>query len=284
MKYLCLFLSLLPTFLYSQGFGEYVSKNAVEVHSLINLNNEVYDLIMDYQLIMIGEMHGTQEPAKLVSGIAKVVVENEGQVSVGLEIPQNEVAKFVQSPTDSVLRITEFFSKENIDGRNGESWFDLIIYCNTNPNINLFFYDNFKEYHMVNRDSAMYLTIVQQVKKYPSSKVITLSGNIHNWLIPYKESLTMGYYCVNDTVNFSRAKVCSINHIYSEGTMLNNTGNGIELSDIDFSESIYSESVDFNNYLLFYESSKPYQYSGVLYTRKVNHSKKLRKQVNDKYI
>jgi hypothetical protein len=282
MKYIILILSISPLLSFAQGFGDYIKKNAIEISVPDSLNEEIYNRLKKYQLIMIGEMHGTQEPARLVSGIAKLIVKFEGTVSIGLEMPEDELIEFIDNPSDSILRLTKFFSKTNIDGRNGKSWFDLILYCNSDPKINLFLFDNFKSYEIENRDSAMYLTIVRQLKRHSNSRIITLSGNIHNWLIPYKTAPTMGNYCMNDTINFSKDKICSINHVYSEGTMLNNTGNGLELTTIEFEESIYSNANDFTNYLLFFKSAKPYQYNGMLYTRIVNHSEEIEKTDNDR--
>jgi len=252
----------------------------MHIEFLDSLHEHFYEKLKPFELIMVGEMHGTKEPSLLVKGLAELIAEKEESVSIGLEIPKSEVLKFLETPSDSTLLSSIFFSKKNIDGRNGEAWFDLIHYCTSNPKINLFFFDNYQSLELENRDSSMYVSIIEIKTQHPKSKIITISGNIHNWLIPYRDKPTMGNYCINDTINFSREKICSINHIYSEGTMLSNKGNGLELRSIEFKESVYSESVDSNQYLLFYQTTKPSQYNCILYTRKVSHSEEIKKAGN----
>ncbi len=271
IKILLIFL-ILPAFSFTQGFGDYIAENAKQVSDDFKLDSSHYKEFKNYSLIMVGEFHGTQEPATLVKAISELILQNEDSVSVGLEIPENQMSQFMQNPNDSTLSLTDFFTKENTDGRNGQAWYDLISYCNSKPNINLFFFDNFTSMEVQNRDSAMYLSILNQKHKHPASKVITLSGSIHSWLVPFNNNPTMGNYCLNDSLNFSANVICSINHVFSEGTMLNSVGNGLELRTIDFEESVYSQSIDYKKYLLFYETAEPSQHNCIFYTRVVNHS------------
>lgn len=276
MKQLALTICLLLTSLigFSQGFVENIHQNAIEVNQDFSLDSIQYNAFKKYNLIMVGEMHGTQEPAKFVEGLAHLILENENTVSIGLEIPTDEMILFSKFPSDSTLRISKFFTKKNSDGRNGQAWFNLIKYCISDHRIKLFLLDNYNsmEIGVENRDSAMYLSIKKQLNDFPNSKIITLSGNIHNWLIPFKNKATMGYYCMLDSLAFKAGTICSINHVYSEGTMLNNTGNGLEFRTVEFQESVYSESTDYKNYLVFYNTAKPSQYNCTFYTRKVHYS------------
>lgn len=275
MKQLILIFFILPLVSFSQDFGKYIKDNAIEIESKTNLSSEIYDAISKYELIMIGEMHGTQEPSLLVEAFAKLIVKKEGMVSVGLEIPIDEISTFIENPTTDNLLNSKFFSKENTDGRNGQAWFNLILNCTKNPNIKLFFFDNADIEKGEQRDPIMYSSVKSQKILYPNNKIITISGNIHNWVIPYNDMPTMGMYCLKDTLNFSADKICSIDHVYSEGTMLNSTGNGLELSTIPFEENFYSESIEYENYLVFYDFGTENRYNGLYYTQKVNHSKRI---------
>ena len=275
MKNLFLLLFVFPFVLSAQDFGKYIEKHAIKIDSLYSLNSDVYEKIKDFDLIMVGEMHGTMEPAQLVFGLANISVKNEGTVSVGIEIPRDEMATYLRNPSDSNVLESRFFSKPNNDGRNGEAWAQLIRNCQANSQIHVFFFDNVGEQQVSNRDSAMYLSLVEQKLKFPSDKIITLSGNIHNRTIPYKEIVTMGTYCMNDSVNFNQTKICSIAHQFSEGTMLNNKGNGLETTTIEFQESVYSKSVPFSKYLLFFPMTDDYPNNCIFYTRKVNQSNEI---------
>ena len=275
MKKIIFILLFLSYSSFSQDFGEYITENAIEIKDITNLSKEVYAEISTFELIMIGEMHGTQEPSLLVESLAKLIVEKEGNVSVGLEIPIDELSTFIENPTKDNLLNSKFFKKENIDGRNGQSWFNLIISCAKDTSINLFFFDNVNTLTDEKRDSIMYVGIKNHKLKFPNNKIITISGNIHNWRVPFNNMTTMGMYCIQDSLNFSPDKICSINHVYSEGTMLNNVGNGLELSTVPFEVNIYSKSSNYENYLLFYGLSKENRYNGLFYTRKVNPSRRI---------
>ena len=87
----------------------------------------------------------------------------------------------------------------------------------------------------------------------------------------------MGMHCLGDTINFPRDKVCSINHVYSEGTLLNNIGNGLEMRTITFKESVFSKSVEYDNYLLFYKFGSVNKHNCLYYSRKVNHSTEVKR-------
>ena len=102
-------------------------------------------------------------------------------------------------------------------------------------------------------------------------KIITLTGNTHNKYIPRGSQITMGNYCVNNTL-FPKNKTCSIRHYYAEGTMMNSQGNGLELRTVEFTESTFTQSVDFHNYFLFLNEESSIEHSCIWYTREVHHS------------
>lgn len=264
--------------LHSQGFGEYVSENAIEINTELNLDSVHYNAIKNFDLIMVGEIHGTNEPVILVEELSKLILKNEKSVSIGIEIPEEEMSKFIKVPNDSTLKQSRFFLKENRDGKNGQAWFDLLKYCNSESSINLFFFDNYKRMKIENRDSVMYEGIKNQKINFPNAKIITISGNIHNMLVPYNEMNTMGSYCDNDSINFPKGSICSIDHAFSEGTLLNNEGNGLELRTIEYEESIFSESSNYNNYMVFFQTHESNGHSSIFYTRKVSHSKRIKKK------
>jgi hypothetical protein len=125
----------------------------------------------------------------------------------------------------------------------------------------------------------MYMEVLKQKKEHPHVKIITLSGNIHNRLKAYNGNNTLGSYLTNDSSVFSPDKIMSINHLYHEGSMMNNSGKGLEKKIIiGIQNNIYNSSVVFENYLCpnFLEFQN--QYSHFLFTRIVTHSEKLEKE------
>lgn len=269
---LLLFALLVYSSSFSQGFAEYIAENAIEINGQSTENQKLYAKLKDYQLIMVGEMHGTQEPAQLVKTLSEVILNNETAVSIGLEIPREKMKAFLNAPNEKTVRASTFFAGKNHDGRSGQAWFDLISYCVSEPKINLFFFDNYEALKIENRDSAMFLGIRNHKINSPDTKIITLSGNLHNRLIPRGNHHTMGSYCKNDSLTFPTGTLCAINHAFSEGTMMNSSGNGLELKTIEFEESVFSQATDLENYLIFYETVEPSANNGIFYTRKVHHS------------
>jgi len=275
MKYTFIILMLYwTTTALSQDDAQFLKDNAIEFENLSNLNNQIYEEIASYEVIMVGEMHGTKEPAELVYGLAKLMAEKEEKVIVGIEISDKAINIKPEQITEENLQNTDFFTRENTDGRNGQAWFDLIMKCSSDSIIKVAFYDTYIK-GASNRDESMYLNIKKLKETEPDTKIIILSGNIHNMLIPYKEQKTMGYYMHNDTKIFNKDKIASINHMYGSGTMINNIGNGLELHEVGPFENIYSTSLNYKKYLSKL-AKKSYNY--ILYTEEVNHSEVIDKK------
>lgn len=58
---------------------------------------------------MVGEMHGTKEPAKFVRSLVELLIRNGDTVQVGLEIPSEEVKTFTRTSPDSAIYASAFF-------------------------------------------------------------------------------------------------------------------------------------------------------------------------------
>ncbi|MFT6981281.1 MAG: hypothetical protein ACJAUD_000044 [Crocinitomicaceae bacterium] len=279
MKTLLILIVLLPAFSFGQEMNEFIRDNSIEIPNAVELNDSLYSRFEDKNLIMIGEMHGTNEPGQLATGITKLITEKEGSVSLGLEIARSEMETFLQNPSEKTLRETRFFSKENEYGMNGKSWFNLIKSCMNDTNIHLFFLNNDREYaaDMIKPDSVMYLQVLRQKEKFPDEKIITLTGSVHNKLSVHGDQVTMGYYLNQDSINYKSREIFSINNYYAEGTTLNNRGNGLELRTIEFKESDFTRSVNFDDYLLFLDEKNSTNYHCYWFTREVTHSEALEK-------
>lgn len=220
-----------------QNTRDSIKTYAVQIHDLKSLSEEVYACLNDFDLIMVGEMHGTNEPANFVHGLVDLYDRKDEEVLLGVEIPLSKMQSFVSNPSDSTLLMTTFFQSENIDGRNGQAWFDLISAASKMEHVKLFFFDNFVDPSV--RDSNMYEEVKTQKLNHPNAKIITLSGNLHNWLIPRRGMDKMGSYIIKDTLAFDANKIASFHHLYHEGTMLNNIGNGLELQHFSNKSNFY---------------------------------------------
>lgn len=274
MKRLVLtFCLLLSSKLFAQTWKEYIAQNALPVGKTLEPDSSLYHSFKDYRLIMMGEMHGTLEPAKMTEQLAQLILLYEDSVSIGLEIPEKEMSSFLQNPSEKALKESLFFSKPNEDGRNGRAWFELVRYCMNEPRVSVFFFDNVVSSD-VPRDSIMYLEVKKHAAFHPKNKILTISGNLHNQLIARNGSKTMGAYLSADSLTFPKEQICSIYHYYSEGTMLNNMGKGLELTAIEFQESDFS-SGKYENYFIFYDSAESTPNNCIFFTRKVHHSESI---------
>lgn len=260
--------------LLAQNYMQFIRDHALEIPDLGKLDTTVYNRFKPYEVFLIGEMHGTHEPAKFVKSLATLIVSQKDTVCVGLEIPASAMSLFTQNPNDSTLRHCSFFQAENVYGRNGQACFELIRALYRNPRIHLFFFDDLSH---SNRDSMMFVHVLAQKKSHPQAKIITLSGNIHNWLKPFQGSPTLGSYLNNSAPFFKSASILSINHLYHYGTMMNNTGNGLELKVIEKGmDSIYSKALGATNYLCPVFLDNQNQYNWFLFTQQVTHSASLK--------
>lgn len=249
-----------------------LKENAITLNSLTKLNDKIYDKISPYEIIMIGEMHGTNEPAEFAFGLCHLISQQEEHVVMAMEIPPSQMDNFNQNMTIHQLKELGFFSGENRSGMNGEAWLNLISRCNQQEKITVQFFDHQR---VAPRDSSMYNAILEIRDNYPNSKIVTLSGNFHNRIEPLNDRMMLGCYLVNDTINFDRTKIMSVMHYYTQGTMMNNVGNGLELRTIEPKENIFNKTL--SSKMLFCENifEDRNHMTHILYTDKVTHSEKV---------
>src|SRR2546421_729057 len=80
-------LSLIVIAATAQSNTDYLKANAVRVDNPFQLSDSVYNIFSPFQLFMVGEMHGTNESAQFVIGLANLFANKGDSISVGLEIP-----------------------------------------------------------------------------------------------------------------------------------------------------------------------------------------------------
>ena len=247
-----------------------LKKNAIPIQNLSKLSDKIYDEIANYDIIMIGEMHGTNEPAEFAYGLCELIAKHEGSVVMAMEIRASLMNNLSDEMSISELKELDFFRGKNFDGRNGIAWLDLVYKGIKNDGIILKFIDN--PYQSSTRDSSMYREIRNIHNKYPNTKIVTLTGNVHNSFTPFFDEERIGGYLVKDTANFDSKKIMSINHVYSEGTMFNNDGTGIKISTIERKDNIYNTTLSHDMFLYKKSSEKQNRYTLILYTAKVTAS------------
>lgn len=119
----------------------------------------------------------------------------------------------------------------------------------------------------------MYTEIRNIHNKHPNTKIVTLTGNTHNSFIPvYNNKERIGGYLLKDTVNFNSKKIMSINHVFSEGNMLNNDLTGLKMRTIEREENIYNTTLPYEIFLYKKFPEEQNRCTHILYTDKVTAS------------
>ena len=258
-----LFLILLNvTHFRCQSVEQTIQKMAIDCSDFSTSDPKLYAALKNYKFICVGEMHGTKEPAEFLTYLAKTFVSNNRSVIVGFEISDHLMENFNKQRDSVGLLKTKFFSNTSDDGRGSEAWFNAINDCNK-LGVTFCFFDAVSE----QRDLGMFEKLLACYQADSNSVILTLSGNIHNKLIPFNNSKTIGYYLQQ---RFG-AQVCAINHIYNGGTMYTKTSDGLKVHTLDPKNGVFSTATAYKSYYLPNLFNMA-DYSAFFYTRLVTAS------------
>lgn len=270
--HLILILTLAGSASFGQDAAILLRNGAVQVDNPEQLSDSVYALLSPYQIIMVGEMHGTNEPAQLVTGLARLFTGKGDSVQVGLEIVPEQMQLYLSSGADSsIFQSTFFANPPQQDGRESFAWANIISNLNDNPKVQLFFFDiNKGTEETYPRDSIMFLKIRKQFLAHPAWRMITISGNAHNRNEPGK----MAAYLKSDKwLPLDEKKICSLNNYYTQGTCYANFGKGMELKYFESRESVYDTILPFPDYLYLFSAKSNAPYTGMYHTRYITPAK-----------
>ncbi len=242
----------------------YNKHSAIQIIHLDSLDENIYRAIASYQLIMVGEMHGTSEPAGFVLSLTNLFTRKGIHVQVGIEIPSDQMERYLSNPTDSNIYYSDFFAHKRLDDRASLAWANLIARVRDNVKAEIFFFDiNTGEIaNIMQRDSLMYLKIKKRIQLHPTWMTITLSGNIHNMLLPFNGEPKIGIYILRDNDLNMKNKTLSINHIYPT----------------DHTNPFFEHLVGYENYLYLYPRDANLNFSGIYFTSKCTFSHLISKE------
>ncbi len=284
-KYLPLFFLSL-TFINTRGQNNtaYLKANAVKVENPYLLSDSVYNLLSPFQILMIGEMHGTNESAQFVIGLTNLLTGKGDSVSVGLEIPSEKTTNYISSHTDSSIYQSHFFYDLPIlDGRQSFAWASIISHLKNNPKVQLFFFDrNEGDGKIYERDSIMYLKIKNQIQLHPKWKKVTLSGNAHALISPFEKKMA-SYLKKDQELNLS-AKICTIGNYYLKGTCRADFGHGLEERKLDRPINDFDTTLNFDKYVMLMSAKTTYPYKAMYYTKTVTASEMVKDNFDLKAI
>jgi hypothetical protein len=187
------------------------------------IKDQFAPILNNKQLLIVGELHGTQEAPGFVQLLAKQLRKSGRKIKVGLEIEttnQPSIDSFMVTGDRSILKRMRFFSSNASDGRRSEAMAKLIMDMRKRG-VSVFCFDDWKN----NRDSMMAIHIQEQLNN--DHLTIVLVGDFHAKIISrsesgIKNSKSMAYF-MRENKNI---KSISLKTVFASGTAWIDIGDG----------------------------------------------------------
>jgi hypothetical protein len=155
-------------------------------------------------LILLGEMHGTQEIPRFAGDLVCAASARRQSVQLGLELSRDEQTRIERylASDGSVKARAELVDDPSWnptlqDGRHSSAMADLIervrVMQRARRKVEIVTLDVAASYSD-DRDEAMAARVREIVRAHPRAITITLTGNIHNSLQPARQPRPMGSY------------------------------------------------------------------------------------------
>lgn len=243
------------------------SQKMYQIDDILNLNDTIYSAISKYKVIWVGEMHGAKEPALMTEGIVKLLLNQNIQVTLAIEIPKDKI-----TAKDSIsISKSLFFNSNNYGNRATDAWLNLCTKFLKNKNVKLLFFDSIGETKTDSeRDSIMAINLLKGWKK--TTKLVVLSGNLHNMLEERKGQKKAALYMVLNSNNTLKTDdILSLNHSFLKGKIMTSfVGEEIKLTEFDYSKYDWSKQKMYQNNHLFIFPKLNNGWAGQFFTINVN--------------
>ncbi|RYY98041.1 MAG: hypothetical protein EOO11_09225 [Chitinophagaceae bacterium] len=274
MRLLLVFLlALAAPAAFAQDLKESIRSAARPLAAPAFLPDSLQGAFRPFSVIMVGELHGTTEPAQFAGALADLLARTGDSVLLGIEAREDLMGAFPGRRTEAALLASPFFQGATADGRNSEAWKALLLGAARNPRIETFYFDS----REAARDSFMALRIAAMMEAHPGWKVVTLSGNLHNKVRPVDGSPKAAWYLLEAGGRPLNGRLCSVNIAYAEVAAWANMGDGLKLHTRS-SNNIYAQAAPSDNYLLFLDPRSDYDYNAILFVKKVTASKPVNRE------
>ena len=146
------------------------------------LPHHVLHWIANFDYVLLGEMHGSNEIPRLFGNIVCAVAQLKGVVLTGLEFPASEqenLQAYATSLDESLLASMSGFRNRSDDGRSSKAMFSLIAQLAKTAGVRVFAFDADTSADEAERDAIMSANIISK-KQSQSSPTFILCGNIHS--------------------------------------------------------------------------------------------------------
>ena len=194
-----------------------------------NVLQALIDAALKSDVLIFGELHGTQEVPRLVLSLLGNLAAT-GYGGLALEIPRNnrEMLESWAKAQNSVL--PDFFARPSADGRGNREVLALIQQALTSEhNWHLFCFDQGPDQparQWTDRDGSMAQNLTEQwLHLCPTAKIVGICGNLHSRLaLPSQRGATTSYW-----PSFARQlqdlhsdkTICTIEVRFQTGTYFN---------------------------------------------------------------
>jgi hypothetical protein len=251
-----------------------IVQHTTNIDSLNASDKRLAGIFKSQKLVLIGEIHGTAEPAEFVEYLVKNLTGTGRNIYVGIEAQPFEMPNEKQLRDTTALKHCRFF-KNDQDGKSSQAWFNLISDLIQMHGVNLFFFDLSEKQAasgLHHRDSLMYINIKSKMLRDTGALYICLTGNYHNILSGNLLPVPMGYYLLRDKgLKLSLSNMVSFNHFSVIGGQNCNTGDGARLHTINNNDYYYNLT-SLRNYFSITPELINDEYNGILFTYHVTAS------------
>lgn len=262
-----------PTLLAETDRG-YITKNAVNAYGS-TFDQAIIEQLIRYQVIMVGEVHGTVEYPQFALDLVKNLKRSGKEVTLALEIPANfqgAVQNAISHKSLPLLADTEFFKSNFQDGRESLAM-GLVILSAAAEGAEVFCFDKSWTADALDRDLEMARNVTQYVKKNPSRTVVLLAGNYHTRLeekVAEASFTPMGFYLSHmDKDPIEQTQIFSImgrTHNGSNWACYGSNAEECGVKNFEGAASNYASANDWHRYLLV-EPSLQDGHQGTLFVR-----------------
>ncbi|MDB6167350.1 MAG: SdeA [Verrucomicrobia bacterium] len=235
-----------------------------------NFPAAAFPLISGARVVWLGELHGTNESPALFLGLVRLVSLNDRPPVVALEIPHGDQAaidEYLKTGDDAVLKTRTFFSADaaSKDGRASRAMAKLLERLRGEKVARVVCIDP-APVKWDERDQGMASNIAECVERFPSLKVLVLTGNAHSRVTrgtPWDKKYQPAAFLLKKTVQ----PVMTFDSHYQTGSFWGHTNEG--LGEHKIAGEHWNGSA--RHYISF--GSEPVQgHQGVIFSRTVSAS------------
>ncbi|MBI5631433.1 MAG: hypothetical protein HY921_11180 [Elusimicrobia bacterium] len=267
---------------------EFIIRNAIKLESPVELPDRMFPELKGYDVIILGEMHGTNEAPAFVQGLLRLIARNGRSAFLAVEIPageQHAIDSFLETGRIDILKKTAFFSRDFQDGRSSRAMAGLLEAVRSIPGVEVVCFDPGISAGAQERDSGMARNIKDAFLRLRKDHAVVLAGNVHasigrgtSWDKNYRP---MGYLLhAGPGAIFSQDEILAVLNRYKKGSAWVCSGGAAsdcKETALEQKDSGYTLAVPWSSYFLK-EPELARGYNATFFSRAITASAPLGRQ------